>query len=283
MAAEKIRQMIKEIKPSLYEEIVKAKITDEQLTANVGPIYQAIDVSTSDNEYTVEIRIDEGELNFEYIANSDQAKRNEKIEMRNKQYILRSFSDDLLLTNLADDVFQKIERREALLAISSIINEENPSRGIYLYGPYGTGKTYMMIATLNRLADRGMTVAQMNVADFLGTAKSSFEIKGDVYLKDTIKKLKEVDALLIDDVGGEVISQWSREEVLYPILNHRMENKKLTFFTSNLSLKDYAETLKISHKDVKFDSISIGRLLERIKTLSKEIFVGGDNHRENWK
>lgn len=278
MLIEKIKQQIKELKPSLYKEIINKKITDDQLIENIGPIFQSLDEASQNNEYTVEIKIVNGNLGFEYIANSEQTKLNEKIERRNKKYLLKSFSNKLLSIDLADDVFQKIERREALLSISSIINK-NETKGLYLHGTYGTGKTYMAIATLNRLADDEKTVAQVNISDFLSNVKSRFDIQGDTFLKDTIQKLKEVDALLIDDIGGEVVSQWSREEIIYPILNYRMDNNKLTFFTSNLPLDKYAETLKIQHKELGFEAISIGRLLERIKALSKEVFVGGENYR----
>lgn len=278
MLVDKIKQQIKDLKPSLYEEILREGITDDQLISNVGPIFQAIDETAQNNEYTVEIKINNGDLEFEYIANSQEAKLNEKLEKRNRQYVLKSFSNELLSIDLAEDVSQEIERKDALISISSIINNKE-NRGLYLHGTYGTGKTYMIIATLNRLADDGKTVAQINIADFLSSAKSRFDIKGDTFLKDTIQQLKNVDALLIDDIGGEVVSQWSREEILYPILNHRMENSKLTFFTSNLPLEKYAETLKIRHKELGFEAVAIGRLLERIKALSKEVFVGGRNHR----
>lgn len=50
-------------------------------------------------------------------------------------------------------------------------------------------------------------------------------------------KLK-LDLLLLDDIGAETVTNWSRDEILGTILQYRMENNLSTFITSNLNISE---------------------------------------------
>ena len=56
--------------------------------------------------------------------------------------------------------------------------------------------------------------------------------------------------LLLDDIGAENTSNWSRDEVLGPILQYRMENHLPTFFTSNLTMDELEEALSTTSSGV---------------------------------
>ncbi len=49
-------------------------------------------------------------------------------------------------------------------------------------------------------------------------------------MKKKFGKLKTVPLLLLDDIGAENTTNWSRDEVLAPLLQYRMENHLPTFF-----------------------------------------------------
>ena len=51
-----------------------------------------------------------------------------------------------------------------------------------------------------------------------------------------------VDYLLLDEIGEENVTAWSRDEILLTILSYRLLNHLPTFFTS---LYDYHELKKI--------------------------------------
>lgn len=68
--------------------------------------------------------------------------------------------------------------------------------------------------------------------------------KGHLYIIQNFKKFKGIfwqdfdeqfnyvkksDLLLIDDIGAENISAWSRDEILGPIIQYRMDEKLPTF------------------------------------------------------
>ena len=77
--------------------------------------------------------------------------------------------------------------------------------------------------------------------------------------------------LLLDDIGAENCSNWSRDEVLGPILQYRMENHLPTFFTSNLTLDELEAALAVTSSGV--DKVKAKRIIERIKqqTISLEL------------
>ena len=45
---------------------------------------------------------------------------------------------------------------------------------------------------------------------------------------DILDDLKEVDYLVLDDIGAESMSGFVRDDILFNILDYRMENKLIT-------------------------------------------------------
>jgi DNA replication protein DnaC len=80
-----------------------------------------------------------------------------------------------------------------------------------------------------------------------------------------VDKMKNADVLFLDDLGAEDTSTWFYNEHLLIILNHRMQNNKITFFNSNLSMESLEKKLLILTKK----SANVNRLLDRIKALTK--------------
>ena len=84
--------------------------------------------------------------------------------------------------------------------------------------------------------------------------------------------------LLIDDIGAEKVTEWSRDEILGTILQKRMNNYKTTFFTSNLNMEELERHLRInSYSD---DEIKARRIIERIKQLTVDMEMISENKRK---
>ncbi len=172
------------------------------------------------------------------------------------------------------DIDRTAERAELGKFITEYKQEDNP-KGFYLYGSMGIGKSFIAQAMANTLAAKGDTVAFVNVGELVSTIKSKFSSGYDVFLND----LKQVDHLFIDDLGAEPISGWFRDEVLLGILSSRMNNNNSTFITSNFS---YEELLRVESRTIgsKYpDKQKATRLMERIKALTKPVFIKGHNRR----
>lgn len=170
-------------------------------------------------------------------------------------------------------------RFEAIKWINSFINEYTQGikcKGIYLNGNFGCGKTYLLSAMLNELAKKGHKVAMIYYPEFLRALKESFN-STDEY-KNKFNYIKKVEILLLDDIGAETLTEWSRDEVLGTILQYRMEENLPTLFTSNLTMKELENHLSTTNKDV--DKVKARRIIERIKQLTIDITMISENKRK---
>ena len=84
--------------------------------------------------------------------------------------------------------------------------------------------------------------------------------------------------MLLDDIGAETTTPWNRDEILGTILQYRMDNKKATFFTSNLNLKELENHFIVNNKDE--EVIKARRIMERVKYLTDALELIGENKRK---
>ena len=149
-------------------------------------------------------------------------------------------------------------------------------KGLYLTGNFGCGKTYLISAALNELAKKDHQIAIIYYPEFLRSLKESFGDQ-ETY-NEKFKLIKRVEILLIDDIGAETMTEWSRDEVLGTILQYRMQEGLTTFFTSNLSIKDLEEHFSISARGI--EKVKAKRIIERIKQLTIEMTLVSENKRK---
>lgn len=170
------------------------------------------------------------------------------------------------------------ERSQALKFIDNFVKTypTKPSQqGLYLVGDFGIGKTYILAGLANKVAEQGKKVIFLHVPTFIAGLTSHFE---DNSLQKEIQRVANCDLLILDDIGAESLSQWSRDDVLGVILQARMDNALPTFFSSNLDMEKleahFAETRNA------IDPVKAARLMQRIRFLAKEIVISGPNRRK---
>lgn len=146
-------------------------------------------------------------------------------------------------------------------------------KGLYLHGNFGSGKTYLIAALFNELAKKRITTEIVYFPQLLRDLKGDF----DNFL-DRIEYLENVDLLLIDDIGAEKVTEWSRDEILGTILQTRMNNYKTTFFTSNYTLEELEKHL--NSDKYSNDEIKAKRIMERIKQLTIDMELISVNKRK---
>lgn len=152
-------------------------------------------------------------------------------------------------------------------------NEEKP-KGMYLTGSFGSGKTYLVASLFNEMAKKGIRSALIYYPEFLRTLKESFN--SDSY-SEKFNYIKKAPLLLLDDIGAENVSNWSRDEILGPILQYRMESHLPTFFTSNLTIDELESSLSQTSSGV--DKVKARRIIERIKQLTVQQELISKNRR----
>jgi len=159
------------------------------------------------------------------------------------------------------------------------LKSKNPFPGTYLVGTLGVGKTnllkFLTVLAANKFEK---TVAFTSVTNLISKLKESFNSEKN-NTNQIFTKLMSADLVVLDDIGAEQPTNWVRDEVLFTILNYRMENKKLTYFTSNLTIEELQKNyFQLAERDPN-KKIKTNRLLERIKALATELLLTGTDHR----
>ena len=147
------------------------------------------------------------------------------------------------------------------------------TKGLYLTGSFGTGKTYLISALLNDMAKKNIKSTIVYYPEFLRELKSSFGSDFD----EKYNAAKKSPILFIDDIGAESITQWTRDEILLPVLDERMNKQMKTYFTSNYSMEELEQQYRLANKPN--NTIASLRILGRIRTLSKPVELSGKSRR----
>lgn len=147
--------------------------------------------------------------------------------------------------------------------------------GLFLSGPFGTGKTFLMCYMLHELAKIGLTSVIVYVPDFIEELKALFN--EPFKIKEMVDVLKTTDLLVFDDVGAENLNPWARDHIIGAILNQRMNNKP-TFFTSNYNLDGLEKHFAFTSREGAEEHKGL-RMMDRIRPFVEVVTVSGSNQR----
>ena len=197
-------------------------------------------------------------------------------ELKEREDNRQTREKDILSASFADIDITDKKRVKVIKWLKNFYDKYDKNgnfKGLYLHGNFGCGKTYLVSALFNELSKKRVSTEIVYYPELLRDIKSDF----DSYA-DRIDYLENVDLLLIDDIGAEKVTEWSRDEILGTILQKRMNNYKTTFFTSNLNIEELERHLRInSFSD---DEIKARRIIERVKQLTEDIELISENKRK---
>lgn len=179
------------------------------------------------------------------------------------------------MSNLSLDDSGRFEAISAAKQFITSYEKGKPSQGLYLHGPFGVGKTYILGAIANELAEEEVSSMIVYLPEFLRELKSSIS---EGTLEEKIEAVKKVEVLMLDDIGAEQMSSWARDEILGTILQYRMLEKLPTFFTSNADLNQLEHHLTYSQRGEE-ERVKAARIVDRVKYLAKPVKVSGSNRR----
>jgi primosomal protein DnaI len=144
---------------------------------------------------------------------------------------------------------------------------ENPkNNGLYIYGNFCTGKTYFLSALANELAQKDVSTIIVFMPDLSRDLKNAMHENS---LEEKVNALKNVDVLMLDDLGGEMMSSWLRDEIIAPIIQFRLVNKLPIFITSNLDYPKLVDHFEQTRDDL--DTLKSSRIISRIKSMTKRV------------
>lgn len=219
--------------------------------------------------------IEDKELTFEYKTCKYQSALLKDIDYIKDSYLF-TVAKDVRNAKMKDIYTDDKNRVELIKWMTTFIKNYKAGKevkGLYLSGNFGSGKSYLISAMINELVKNGKKGALVYYPEFLRSLKAAFGKDFDTQFDYA----KNADLLLLDDVGAENITPWSRDEILGPILQYRMDEKLPTFFTSNLNLEELEVHLSIQNGKV--DKLKAKRLIERIKYITDDIKLISKNNR----
>lgn len=191
-------------------------------------------------------------------------------------------SKEVMEATLAGVDLEDGSRVGAVRAAKDFLNEWErtntlPMKGLYIHGKFGVGKSYLLGALANELAARHIHSVVVYVPEFLREMKQAIQ---DHSLSEKIEFVKIAPVLMLDDIGAETMSSWTRDEILGTILHYRMSEQLPTFMTSNFNYEELEHHLSFTQRGEK-EVVKAGRIMERIRTLTTPISLSGKNWREN--
>ena len=149
-------------------------------------------------------------------------------------------------------------------------------KGLYLYGDFGVGKSFMVAALAHDLSEkRGVSSTLLHYPSFVIDVKNAI---GDGNVKTLVDEIKLSEVLILDDIGAEQSTAWVRDEILQVILQYRMQENLPTFFTSNFNFEEL-ELHFAKGKHGNDETWEARRVMERIRYLAEETRLEGVNRR----
>ena len=129
---------------------------------------------------------------------------------------------------------------------------QKDSMGLLLWGPVGTGKSFIAGCIANALLDKGIPVMMTNFARLLNKLTDMYAGDRNAYI-DTFNSFP---LLIIDDLGVERNSEFAREQV-FGVIDSRYRSQLPIIVTTNLTPKEMKNPADLSRARI-YD-----RVLER--------------------
>ncbi|MDO4666626.1 MAG: primosomal protein DnaI [Streptococcus sp.] len=270
--------------PDVAAFIAKEKLTAIEIQRSISKLNQYIternrfllqDDSYIAKGYKPILVKNEGYADVSYEETPELIEK-ERQEAIKKRLNLLHLPTSLKEASLAQVDLDDVGRYQAFEVLTNFVAEyPNYQKGVYLYGDFGVGKSYMMAALAHDLSEkRSVSTTLLHYPSFVLDVKNSIS-SGLVQEKVTAVKLAPI--LILDDIGAEQSSSWIRDEILQVILQHRMQENLPTFFTSNFNFSDLERHFATSKNGD--ETWQAKRVMERIKFLATEVRLEGVNRR----
>lgn len=266
--------------PSTY--LMKYTSSLEESASELDNCKKCKNILECKNSYTGHVfypNILNDNLVFDYVPCKYKKEMDERNKYKSNIYLFEVPKEikEASMKNIDLDDPDRFQIIKWLKEFLDTYQKNNGTKGLYLTGSFGSGKTYLISAALNELAKKNHKISIIYYPEFLRSLKESFN-DPETY-NEKFKQIKRVEILLIDDIGAETMTEWSRDEVLGTILQYRMQEGLTTFFTSNLTIKELEEHFSISAKGI--EKVKAQRIIERIKYLTVEKKLISENKRFN--
>lgn len=120
--------------------------------------------------------------------------------------------------------------------VREVLEQREETRGLYLYGNVGSGKTLLASCIANELLGQGTGVLFVSVPDLLDEIRDTFH-NGNTSEMGLLSRIRRAPVLVMDDLGAHAYTEWVAGRI-YHVINYRASHYLPTVITSNLSVSD---------------------------------------------
>lgn len=184
--------------------------------------------------------------------------------IRNLEKILEEQNGGVVSERFEKSTFQNFNSEGKERAFGICIRyaqavSKGEKKSLLITGSVGTGKTHLASGIADYCMKHGITVKFGNITDIFQSLKRAFTKDEDV-----LSEIKSVPLLVLDDLGKENNTGWSKETI-YSVINYRYEHMLPTVITTNLSMEEMQGRL---------GDATVSRLMEMCDYVETE---GGDH------
>lgn len=153
--------------------------------------------------------------------------------------------------------------RDGILYVEHWDEFRSDGSGLVFWGNTGTGKSFTALCIANALIDKLIPVRYCSAVDIVSDLMDKDKREG------IFKTVTEVPLLIIDDIGAERNTEFSREQ-LCRVIDARIESGKPLICTTNYTLDEMKNTT---------DSAS-ARMFDRLLSVCVPVCVVGESRRK---
>lgn len=162
---------------------------------------------------------------YRKALNKEAASRTKLARLMEEQ-TFKSFKLDLYPEGAARKNMERVYNK-----VKDYAENFSPKAGNLLFtGGTGVGKTFLSSAVARHVIDKGFSVVYDSISNII----SEFEAVKFNKSQIDLSKYDTCDLLIIDDLGTEMITQFS-ESVVYTLLNNRINMRKPMIVSTNIN------------------------------------------------
>lgn len=141
------------------------------------------------------------------------------------------------------DAGRNLPSSQAALSAAMAFIDEVRREGrnwLFIYGPYGTGKTHLAVAIMRKLVDVCLWRPRVVVwPEHCSAVQQSWRSDSGPTERDLWDRMRDAAILLIDDLDKRAPTSWAMGK-LYEVIEYRYREEKPTVFTANKAITDLA-------------------------------------------
>ena len=178
------------------------------------------------------------------------------------RYLVKDFPSEWKSSTLKT-LDLSVNRRPAIKEFAKILNGDS-ERWIYVTGNHKVGKSFLLVTFANEFAAMGLgQVAVINSLDRIKRlADLSYEDKEEFTRQ--IVALSKVPLLVFDGFGEEYKNEYIRDQIIIPILSEREHSSRLTFFSSDFTIKEIQQMYSLGKNGGEIRGKQLAKILSEM-------------------